>query len=173
MTVSVLWTGLNGSKSTRLLKHGMAGHMVEIVGLSWMAKPCGKSSRSLKVREPPRFGVCVCPYEGVAVRITSAARTTAAIDRVTIMVSPLVAAERVQCGADARVAERRRRPVGDAGGDAHRPLGRIRSVDLHRLHLQDEPRERSRGERRAGGATLHVHGPLGLHHDERGRLARR
>jgi hypothetical protein len=48
MTVSRLWTGLSGSKKTRLLKHGMAGHIVEMVGLSWIAKPCGKSSRSLK-----------------------------------------------------------------------------------------------------------------------------
>jgi len=39
MIVSTLWVGFIGSKSTRLLKHGMAGHIVEIVGLSLIAKP--------------------------------------------------------------------------------------------------------------------------------------
>ena len=34
-----LWVGFAGSKSTRLLKHGMAGHMVEMVGLSWIENP--------------------------------------------------------------------------------------------------------------------------------------
>src|SRR5712691_276302 len=74
MRLSTLWVGFSGSKSTRLLRHGMAGHMVEIVGLSWMAKPCGRSSRSLKVSEPPTLGAW--PRTGEAVTITSAARPT-------------------------------------------------------------------------------------------------
>src|SRR5262245_6317463 len=39
MTVSALSVFFNGSKSTRLLKHGIAGHTVEIVEVSCMAKP--------------------------------------------------------------------------------------------------------------------------------------
>src|SRR5262245_33835175 len=57
MTVSALSTFFSGSKKTRLLKHGMAGHVVEIVDVSWMAKPCGRSSRCMMFSEPPDFGV--------------------------------------------------------------------------------------------------------------------
>src|SRR5262249_62022115 len=57
MIVSTLWVGLSGSKSTRLLRHGMAGHIVEMVGLSWMAKPWGRSSRRRQVSTPPDLGV--------------------------------------------------------------------------------------------------------------------
>jgi hypothetical protein len=39
MIVSTLSTFFSGSKSTRLLKHGMAGHTVEIVDVSRMEKP--------------------------------------------------------------------------------------------------------------------------------------
>src|ERR1700720_662713 len=74
MTVSTLCVGLSGSKSTRLLRHGMAGHMVEMVGLSWMAKPCGRSSRSLRVIEPPDLGSWASAEE--AVMIARAARPT-------------------------------------------------------------------------------------------------
>lgn len=37
-------------------KQGIAGHMVEIVALSWIAKPCGRSSRSRSVSPPPARG---------------------------------------------------------------------------------------------------------------------
>ncbi len=74
MRLSTLCVGFIGSKSTRLLRHGMAGHMVEMVGLSWMAKPCGKSSRSLKVIEPPDLGAW--PSAGEAAATTSAVRPT-------------------------------------------------------------------------------------------------
>src|SRR2546427_10678262 len=74
MRLSTLWVGFSGSKSTRLLRHGMAGHMVEIVGLSWMAKPCGRSSRSLKVIEPPDLGSCASA--GEAIRLARAASPT-------------------------------------------------------------------------------------------------
>jgi len=53
MTVSAVWVVFSGSNSTRLLKQGMAGHMVEIVGLSWIAKPCGRSSRNRRFSQPP------------------------------------------------------------------------------------------------------------------------
>ncbi len=56
MTVSTLSCCLSGLKSTRLLKHGMAGHVVDTVELSWMAKPCGVSSRCATVSTPPDFG---------------------------------------------------------------------------------------------------------------------
>src|SRR5438309_9744824 len=74
MRLSTLCVGFIGSKSTRLLRHGMAGHMVEMVGLSWMAKPCGKCSRSLKVIEPPDLGSWQSAGEAAAT--TSAVRPT-------------------------------------------------------------------------------------------------
>src|SRR5438552_12976435 len=56
-----MWSALcvltRGSKRTRLLKHGMAGHIVEIVEVSWIANPWGRSSRSLAFSQPPAFGV--------------------------------------------------------------------------------------------------------------------
>jgi hypothetical protein len=39
MMVSVVSTLRSGSNRTRLLKQGMAGHRVEIVDVSWIAKP--------------------------------------------------------------------------------------------------------------------------------------
>ena len=56
-TVSALSCGLRESNSTRLLKHGMAGHVVETVDVSWIAKPCGVSSRWASVSTPPLRGV--------------------------------------------------------------------------------------------------------------------
>jgi len=82
MIVSALCVGLAGSKSTRLLKHGMAGHIVEMVGLSLIAKPCGKSSRSLRLSTPPVFGAC--PSEGDPARTISAAEPTARRPRLKI-----------------------------------------------------------------------------------------
>ena len=58
MIVSSLSVFLSGSKSTRLLRQGIAGQTVEIVAVSWMAKPCARSSRSIMLRTPPDFGVC-------------------------------------------------------------------------------------------------------------------
>src|SRR5207245_5365590 len=75
--------GFSGSKSTRLLKHGIAGHMVEIVALSWMAKPCGRSSRNLSVSQPPDVGAS--PWQGTLVRITSPARPSAGRNRVILI----------------------------------------------------------------------------------------
>src|SRR5437762_11238400 len=57
MMVSTLSVFFSGSNITRLLKQGMAGHTVEIVDVSWMAKPCGRSSRCITFRTPPDFGV--------------------------------------------------------------------------------------------------------------------
>src|SRR5262245_5831530 len=47
---------LSGSKITRLLKHGIAGHVVETVDVSWIAKPCGVSSRWARFIVPPDLG---------------------------------------------------------------------------------------------------------------------
>src|SRR5437762_12230601 len=72
MTLSALSVFFSGSKSTRLLKHGMAGHTEEIVDVSWIAKPCGRSSRCMTLRTPPDFGVWL--MAGV---VTNAAAMTA------------------------------------------------------------------------------------------------
>ena len=58
MTVSALSVGFSGSNSTRLLKHGIAGQTDEMVAVSWMAKPWGKSSRWVRVRSPPGLAAC-------------------------------------------------------------------------------------------------------------------
>src|SRR5215467_3376364 len=50
-------TGFMGSKYTRLLKQGEAGHTVAMVELSWIESPCGSSSRCMRLRMPPYFGV--------------------------------------------------------------------------------------------------------------------
>src|SRR2546426_11552174 len=81
--VSTLCVGFSGSKSTRLLKHGIAGHMVEIVALSWMAKPCGRSSRNLSVSQPPDLGAR--PGEATPARTTSPARPIAGRNRVILI----------------------------------------------------------------------------------------
>src|SRR5262245_22975924 len=38
---------------TRLLKHGEDGKTVEIVAVSWTAKPCDRSSRNITFKVPP------------------------------------------------------------------------------------------------------------------------
>src|SRR3972149_3760598 len=58
MIVSMLSVFFNGSKMTRLLKHGMPGHTVEIVEVSWMENPWGGASRCITLRGPPYFGAC-------------------------------------------------------------------------------------------------------------------
>ena len=57
MIVSALSVALRGSNSTRLLKQGIPGHTEEIVDVSWMAKPWGRSSRWVMARVPPGLGV--------------------------------------------------------------------------------------------------------------------
>src|SRR5437879_13361082 len=57
MTVSRLSTRFIGSYMTRLLKHGAAGNTVEMVAVSWIEKPCGRSSRCMAFRMPPDFGL--------------------------------------------------------------------------------------------------------------------
>ena len=44
MIVSGLSVAFRGSKSTRLLRQGIVGHTVEMVEVSWIAKPWGRSS---------------------------------------------------------------------------------------------------------------------------------
>src|SRR5262245_6820289 len=73
MIVSALSVALRGSNSTRLLKHGIAGHTVEIVDVSWMAKPWGRSSRCVMARVPPGLGVCD-KAAGGTVRISATIR---------------------------------------------------------------------------------------------------
>src|SRR6185503_10791283 len=76
--VSMLSVGFAGSKKTRLLKHGRAGKLVEYVDASWMAKPCGRSSRSITLREPPLFGVCAVA-SGATAMIKAMARAGCSI----------------------------------------------------------------------------------------------
>src|ERR687888_485431 len=73
MIVSMLSVFFSGSKSTRLLKHGMTGHTDEIVDVSWIAKPCGRSSRWVTLRVPPPFGVWL--MAGVLSTTTTTAKT--------------------------------------------------------------------------------------------------
>src|SRR5213594_2096959 len=57
MIVSTLSVFFKGSNSTRLFRQGITGHTLEIVEVSWMAKPWDRSSRSIMLRTPPDFGV--------------------------------------------------------------------------------------------------------------------
>ena len=82
MTLSAVWVVFRGSNSTRLLRHGIAGHIVEMVGLSWMAKPWGRSSRSRRFSQPPAVGVC--PGAGAAETIS---RSAASASRFTVPLS--------------------------------------------------------------------------------------
>src|SRR5262245_66601141 len=78
MTVSTLSVFFSGSNSTRLFRHGIAGHTVEIVDVSWMEKPCERSSRSIMLRTPPDFDAGVVWLETGAVSATATrAKTTA------------------------------------------------------------------------------------------------
>src|SRR3989449_11454140 len=67
-------TFLVGSYTTRLLKHGMDGHTVELVCVSWIAKPCGRSSRWGMFRVPPALGVWLMaggPSTTTSMRLTA------------------------------------------------------------------------------------------------------
>src|SRR5262245_43327699 len=78
----MLSVGLDGSKNTRLLKQGNAGKLVEYVELSCVAKPCGRSSRSMTLIVPPRFG----PWAGAMsakIRASDAATATTRKQRTT------------------------------------------------------------------------------------------
>src|SRR5437763_1511669 len=103
MTVSGPCVGLAGSKRTRLLKHGMAGHSVEMVGLSWIAKPCGRSSRSRRLSVPPGFGVCdaggACANAGHASTTTSAMALSRFMERKTTTGTDRVRAPRPAAAA--------------------------------------------------------------------------
>ena len=54
--VSMLSVFLLGSKKTRLLKQGRDGVLVATVDVSWVAKPCARSSRAMMLMVPPDFG---------------------------------------------------------------------------------------------------------------------
>ncbi len=75
--VSMLSVFLLGSKKTRLLKQGRDGVLVATVDVSWVAKPCARSSRSMTLRVPPDFGAW--PMAGVRVRATTRVRVAPAM----------------------------------------------------------------------------------------------
>ena len=78
MTVSRLSTRFIGSYMTRLLKHGAAGNTLEMVAVSWIEKPCGRSSRCMALRTPPDFGVWLIAGVPATITTRTAARLTAA-----------------------------------------------------------------------------------------------
>src|SRR5262249_25172287 len=86
MIVSALRVGLRGSKITRLLRQGMEGHIVEMVGLSWMAKPWGRSSRNRRISQPPGLGVWLTAGEtasAISIAKQPARRSRARVTRRT------------------------------------------------------------------------------------------
>jgi hypothetical protein len=60
----------------------MAGHTVEIVAVSWTAKPWDRSSLSIMLRTPPDLGVC--DAWGLCDWLVAGARSTAARARIGI-----------------------------------------------------------------------------------------
>ena len=75
--VSMLSVFLLGSKKTRLLKQGSDGVLVATVDVSWVAKPCARSSRAMMLRVPPDFGVW--PMAGVGGSAVTAASASPAM----------------------------------------------------------------------------------------------
>src|SRR5712691_7121745 len=88
--VSALSVGLAGSKITRLLRHGIAGHTVEMVGVSWIAKPWDRSSRSMMLSDPPDLGVWAAAGPGQRRRPAPARAIRAETNRIRFMPSPSV-----------------------------------------------------------------------------------
>src|SRR6185436_8565759 len=78
MMVSALSLPLSGSKYTRLLKQGLEGHTVEIVAVSWTAKPCGVSSRVMILSVPPDLGVWLSAGRTARAPATSATASSTA-----------------------------------------------------------------------------------------------
>src|SRR5580765_8034899 len=93
--VSIVSAGFIGSKYTRLLKHGEAGHTVAIVEVSWIDRPCGSSSRCITFRTPPYFGVC-------AIAVAAEPITTATANDVIVDSHLFIEASPVPC--DRRVS---------------------------------------------------------------------
>src|SRR5262245_17582042 len=79
--------GFMGSKYTRLLKHGEAGHTVAMVEVSWIDSPCGSSSRCITLRTPPYFGVSARAGSPAAIA-TAAAHAITAVRHRFIGASP-------------------------------------------------------------------------------------
>src|SRR5262245_11484520 len=79
--------GFMGSKYTRLLKHGEAGHTVAMVEVSWIDRPCGSSSRCITLRTPPYFGVSARAGSPAAIA-TAAAHAITAVRHRFIGASP-------------------------------------------------------------------------------------
>ncbi len=75
MIVSTLSCFLSGSKYTRLLKQGLAGQTTEMVAVSCIAKPWGRSSRSITLNEPPDFGVWLSTGRAAMAAASSTAAT--------------------------------------------------------------------------------------------------
>src|SRR2546430_2336270 len=89
MMVSMLSVFFSGSNMTRLLKHGMDGHTVEMVEVSWMAKPCGRSSRCITLSTPPDFGVWLRAGEIADAAAATHRTTTTTATRRRDMIPPV------------------------------------------------------------------------------------
>src|SRR5262245_7297424 len=105
----MLSVDLAGSKKTRLLKHGSAGKLVEYVELSWVAKPWGRSARSVTFRMPPALGVWAGASPGAAAIAVAASAAPSArrAKRMCVIAYPLLCVcagppeadrDRVDCG---------------------------------------------------------------------------
>jgi len=69
-----------------LLKQGEAGQTVAIVEVSRIERPCGSSSRCMRVSTPPYFGFCVCAKSAAGAASRPSARSIAVVvDRHQVM----------------------------------------------------------------------------------------
>src|SRR6185369_7609596 len=58
----------------------MAGHVTEFVAVSWIANPCGRSSRCTSFRTPPDFGaVWAAPAPGDEIATTRTSTRTSRV----------------------------------------------------------------------------------------------
>src|SRR5215467_1186249 len=118
--VSGLSVFLSGSNSTRLLRHGMAGHTVEIVEVSWIEKPWGRSSRSVSVNVPPALGLAAPPVFPVCaptIELPTTIEITAATMPANVRARP--ARERVRERAMPDLQRRAARMAGSVRENSH------------------------------------------------------
>src|SRR5499427_5341850 len=143
MMLSGVSTGFIGSKYTRLLKQGEAGHTVAMVELSWIESPCGSSSRCIRLRMPPYFGVSA---RAEWKRPVATARTMK-IHRPRFM------------SVSSRVCR--------SAVPAPLPLDRSHREPLHHLTLEDDAEEHSWGRRQETGGGDERVVDVGLAHQAR------
>src|SRR5262247_1227823 len=127
MMLSGVSTGFMGSKYTRLLKQGEAGHTVAIVEVSWIERPCGSSSRCIRLRTPPYFGVSARAGKEDPVTTTTTSATTSRGHLLMSNSSPV------------------------SRNAANLPLHRSRREPLHHVTLEDHSEKHGRERRQEAG----------------------